>query len=148
MPKRICYSTLEPQGHSSPFNALTAVVESLVSRVEVVCGQRPSRKRPPPSPAHSVSSGSEAAVDMARPVGLDTTLPDPSDSEDDSSMIAAAKEKSLVDALVITVREALKLEVVANVATDVVIPFDTHKAPHAAKVFPYLPYFDKFGYKD
>lgn len=40
-------------------------------------------------------------------------------------------------------RETLKME-------DVAVPFGTYKAARAAKVFPYLPYFDlyKFVYKE
>lgn len=37
-------------------------------------------------------------------------LPDLSDSEDDSSNPVAAHEKALVDALITSVREALKME--------------------------------------
>lgn len=35
------------------------------------------------------------------------------------------------------------MEDVANVTMNVAVPFGTHKTPRAAKVFPYLPYFDR-----
>lgn len=93
-----------PLGSQPPTAALTVVLEFFVFRVKVAFGRRASKNYPPPSPASSVSANSEsdsAGTDVARPVDFVSTLHDLSYSEDYSA---------LVDALITSVRETLKME--------------------------------------
>lgn len=60
----------------------------------------------------------------------------------------AAREKALVDALIASVRETLKMEAAAAAVVEVEVPFGTHKLSRTAKVFPYLSFFDKFVFKE
>lgn len=52
------------------------------------------------------------------------------------SAAAVAHEKALVDALITSVRETLKMENASGATTEVSVPFGTHKPPFVAKVFP------------
>ena len=95
-----------------PVDALLAVLESFVARVEAVCGRKGGKKCPLPPPSSRESSDSDSGLAVAQgpcsEVSEDADQ-DHSDSEEDS-VSGSVQEKALVGALCTTVRETLKLE--------------------------------------
>ena len=127
-----------PAGAQS-VEAFTAILESMVARVEAACQGRGSRKRPPPTPilSDSSDSDSEMVAAVAGPSARAVTSGKaPSDSEEDVSSPVIIQEEALVDALVVAVQETLKLEVLPAEATETEIPFGTNKPIKTVKVFP------------
>lgn len=136
-------------GSAVPLDALSAVLESFISRFEVAYGCKGGKKCPLPPPSSGENSDPDSGPAVAcGPCldGLDDAAPDLSDSEEESSVLP--HEKALVGALITAVRDTLKIEDTAGASAEVSVPFLSHKLVRTAKVFPYLAYFYKFIYKD
>lgn len=118
-----------PSGLSILFDALAAVLEAFVSRVEGGIQAQGKQKPPSPhSPRQTFKSGS-ATTGPVFPVCLKDALPNSSVSEDDST-----QEKALIT----LVQETLKNEDTSAAAEEVVVTFGTRERFFSAQVFRFF----------
>lgn len=100
-----------PSGSSVSLGAMLVVLVSFVSWMEMALGRKMSNKRPLPYslPFSDHESGSNPES-TALPEGLVDTIPDPSDSKNESSAAVAAQERTFGGTLITSVQETLKGE--------------------------------------
>ena len=140
--------TLSAPSPVTSVEAVSAVLESFLSRFEAAGARMGGKKRPLPETVSGDASDADsdqAAVASGSVASEDADLVR-MDSGDDS-VVESAADKEFIGALISAVRDTLNIEDVAETPA-VSVPFGFRKPPRAAKVFPCVPYLDSLMYKE